>query len=163
MATNKSKWIVPAFLVAFAIGACGHKNGAEPDTTNAYEQALAYAECLRANGVPDYPDPQRNGNAIDDNGGRLLDSPAGEKALEACRAKMPQGRADAGGSLDSAKVVDWTNCMRGKLPKFPDPEVSGNSVTLKFRGTGITESAFRPAQEACASRSPGGAVKAEYQ
>ena len=54
--------------------------------------ALKYAACMRANGVPKFPDPnaqgglQMNGNDIGD-----PNSPAFKKALEACKNLQPGG------------------------------------------------------------------------
>jgi hypothetical protein len=56
------------------------------------ENALKYAACMRANGVPKFPDPnsqgglQMNGNEIGD-----PNSPAFKKALEACKNLQPGG------------------------------------------------------------------------
>ena len=54
-------------------------------------QILRYAACIRAHGVPNYPDPTFNGNAV--NFGNLSginpNSPAYESALHACASLNP--------------------------------------------------------------------------
>ena len=54
-------------------------------------QILRYAACIRAHGVPNYPDPTFNGNAV--NFGNLAginpNSPAYQSALHACASLNP--------------------------------------------------------------------------
>jgi hypothetical protein len=54
-------------------------------------QILRYAACIRAHGVPNYPDPTFNGNAV--NFGNLSginpNSPAYQSALSACASLNP--------------------------------------------------------------------------
>ncbi len=82
-----------------AAKACADKFPSRTDTDSAQataallNQALEYAKCMRANGVPDFPDPQIvNGHVI-------MPMPAGidrtsevfKKAQAACRSKRPVG------------------------------------------------------------------------
>jgi hypothetical protein len=150
-------FIVSTFLLGSLTAGCG--STAKPSNGGSFEQALLYSKCMRANGVPDFPDPQRQGNGVKVSVDKDANTPAMKKALVACRDKLPQGDADGpdGGHIDSAKLVDWTKCMRAKLPKFPDPDVRGNTVTITLQGTGINgESAeFENVRRACQSRLPG--------
>lgn len=150
------KWVLPAVLIAFLTTGC---QASDDDSADAgrFQQALAYAECMRANGMPDYPDPE-----LQDGGVRVKvprGTPELEKAKEACRDKEPQGEAedDGGATVDAAELTAWTNCMRARLPKFPDPEVSGQTVTVALDGTGLRgDSAdFENARKECDSQSPG--------
>ncbi|HEY3682135.1 MAG TPA: hypothetical protein VGL93_03810 [Streptosporangiaceae bacterium] len=53
-----------------------------------------WASCIRAHGVPNFPDPKNNGSAltIDFSGtGISPQSPAFQKALQACKSKSPGG------------------------------------------------------------------------
>jgi hypothetical protein len=157
--------IVSAFLLASLIAGCGDKSGAQSeDGDDPFEQALAYSQCMRSNGVPDFPDPQRDGDKVKKNVGNDKDSPTMKKAMEACRDKLSQGEADGpdAGSVDQAKLVDWMKCMRGKLPNFPDAQVSGGTITLNLKGTGIDgdSEGFKSAQRACQSDFPGGSLNA---
>jgi tRNA(Glu) U13 pseudouridine synthase TruD len=170
MSTNTKKrrpvCIVSAFLFGSVIAGCGHESTAKPSSNGGgFEQALAYAKCMRANGVPNFPDPQRQGNGVrvTVDVGKNANTAEMKKALDACRDKMPQGDVDGpkGGGIDSAKLAVWTKCMRAKLPKFPDPEVSGNGITVTLRGTGIKgdSAGFENARQACQSRLPGGSLR----
>jgi hypothetical protein len=171
MSTNTRKQrpvlIVSAFLLGSLIAGCGQGSTSKPSPSSggAFQQALIYAQCMRANGVPNFPDPQRQGNGVkvnvDKDKGK--DTPELTKALEACRDKMPQGDADGPNSdrVDAAKLADWTKCMRAKLPKFPDPQVSGNTMTVTLKGTGIKgdSAEFESVRQACDSHFPGGSLR----
>jgi hypothetical protein len=166
MSTNTKKrrpvFIVSAFLLGSLLAGCGHGSSAKPSSDGDFEQALAYSKCMRANGVPNFPDPQRQGNGIRVDVGKNQNTPEMRKALEACRDKMPQGDAgDPNDKVDSAKLADWTKCMRAKLPKFPDPDVSGNTITIKLQGTGIKgdSAEFENARRACESHVPSGSMR----
>lgn len=75
-----------------------HGNG---PTAKEREQMLAFAKCMRENGVPDFPDPVfSNGGASTRIGGgpgneppadMRPDSPQFQAAVEACKSKMPNG------------------------------------------------------------------------
>jgi len=171
---------VSALFLGSLVAACGDDSPASdstpPDTTvtsaspsaagGGFEQALAFAQCMRENGVPDYPDPQQQGGKVQFNGGDM-NSPQAQKATEACRDKMPQGNAggpNGGAGIDSAKVAAWVKCMRDNgLPKFPDPDVSGNTITVPVGDTGIKPASpeFQKAQSACMPKYPGGMLKLE--
>jgi hypothetical protein len=166
MATNTKKrrpvFIVSAFLLGSLLAGCGHGPSAKPSSGGGFEQALAYSKCMRANGVPNFPDPQRQGNGVRVDVGKDVNTPQMKKALETCRDKMPQGDAgDPNGKVDSAKLAEWTKCMRAKLPKFPDADVSGNAITIKLQGTGIKQSSaeFENAQRTCQSHVPSGSLR----
>ncbi|GIF20333.1 hypothetical protein Ate02nite_30630 [Paractinoplanes tereljensis] len=114
---------------------------------------------MRESGVPDFPDPVRNGNGIEVSVPKGTDKAALTKAEEACRDKLPQGEADdQGGGVDSAKLADWTKCMRAQLPNFPDPTVSGNTITITLKGTGI-KGEYEKARKSCESHAPGGSMR----
>jgi hypothetical protein len=173
MSTNTKKqrpvFIVSAFLLGSLIAGCGHGSSAKPSSSSggAFEQALVYSKCMRANGVPNFPDPQRQGDGVRVDVGKNMNTPEMKKALEVCRDKMPQGDADGpnSGSIDSAKLADWTKCMRAKLPAFPDPDVSGNTMTVTLKGTGIKgdSAEFENARRACQSHLPGGSLRVVNQ
>ena len=166
MSTNTRKHrlvlIASAFLLGSPIAGCGHGSTAKPASSDGnLQQALAYAQCMRANGVPNFPDPQKRGNGV--NVDVPKNAPNLNKALAACRDKMPQGAAEGpdGGRVDSAKLAAWATCMRAKLPKFPDPDVSGSTFTITLKGTGINggSAAFENARKSCESQVPNGSMR----
>ena len=126
-------------LLALAGTACGLPGSpaakASP-SANPYKQALAFSQCMRAHGVPDFPDPQSSngGNAIQLNGnGASLDpsSTQFQSAQNACKKYLPTNIA--GGSGPSAKdrqaMLAFAACMRTHgVPDFPDPNFSGGGA-----------------------------------
>lgn len=157
--------IVSALLIAALLAGCGNKAGAQSDDGgDSFQRSLAYSQCMRSNGVPDFPDPQRDGNKVKTGIGNDPDSPESKQAREACRDKLPQGEADGpdAGGVDQAKLRAWMQCMRGELPTFPDAQSSGGVITLNLKGTGIAadSEAFTSAKRACQSDFPGGSLKA---
>ncbi|KPI05700.1 hypothetical protein OK074_4415 [Actinobacteria bacterium OK074] len=133
--------------------------------TSAFDRALAYSECMRANGVPDFPDPQQDTGGVQLSPDQGVDpnSSAFKSAQEACRDKAPQGLSggSAGGSLDSAKVTAWAKCLRDNgVPKFPDPEIDGSTMHIDLQSAGVdpSSSEFTQAMQTCQSKYPGGGV-----
>ena len=123
------------------------------------DQALAFSQCMRENGVPDFPDPEFTGD-----GGMMLSRSAGpgdsmdmeaeEKAMKACEDKMPRG----GGNFseeDRAEMQDafleYAQCMREHGIDMPDPDFSGDGGAFRIGGEGMdpNDPAFREADEAC--------------
>ncbi|MFI8849368.1 hypothetical protein [Streptomyces sp. 891-h] len=138
-------------------------DGARGDAGKQFDKALEYAQCMRDNGVEDFPDPKQEGGGIRI-GGPGIDrgSAAFEKAEEACRDKAPQMGGGGGKPLDSKKVAAWATCMRENgLDDFPDPAVNGSVMQIDLSGTGIkpTDKAFQDAQKACRDKYPGGGIQ----
>jgi hypothetical protein len=77
-----------------AIGACralapggDHRNTADP----AYiEQMRKFSQCMRDNGLPDFPDPDADGQ-LRGIGHEQQDTPTYKAAIGACRDKLPGG------------------------------------------------------------------------
>ncbi|MET9549890.1 hypothetical protein ABZY36_31940 [Streptomyces sp. NPDC006627] len=179
--TAPRRVIAPALLALSALvtgaaltGCSGDSSAAssekEPSPKSAFDRALAYSECMRGNGVPDFPDPQQDSGGVKltpDGGGADPDSASFKKAQEACKDKAPQGLGGSGGgggggeSLDSAKVTAWAKCLRENgVPKFPDPEINGSSMNIDLVGAGVDpqDPKFNEAMQTCQSKYPGGGV-----
>ncbi|AZM57029.1 hypothetical protein DMA15_34380 [Streptomyces sp. WAC 01529] len=171
--------VAPALLAAsvFVTGAaltgCSGDSSAaskekEASPTSAFDRALAYSECMRSNGVPDFPDPQQDtgGVKLTPEGNADPNSEGFKKAVEACQDKAPQGLGGGGGggggeAIDSAKVAAWAKCLRKNgVPKFPDPEINGGTMNIDLVGAGVDpqSAAFTKAMQTCQSKYPGGGV-----
>lgn len=174
MFTTHRRAVAPALAAAALLlagpllTACsGDSSAASSDSSSSadsqFDRALAYSQCMRDNGVPDFPDPQQQGGGIQ-LGGNSIDpnSPQFQSAQEACRDKAPIGQGDSNGApLDAAKVADWAQCIRDHgVPKFPDPEINGSNMALNFAGTGVNpqDEAFGKARDACQDKWPGGGM-----
>ncbi len=168
MTQADKRWLalIPALLLA-ALAACsageaasGGNTATATSTASREDRTLAYAQCMRDNGVPGFPDPGPDGSLrigpeVNPN------SPEFEQAQQACQDLAPQGAGGGGAPLDSAKVAEWAQCIRDNgVPSFPDPEINGGSMELDFGDAGISrdDPAFQSAMDACRSKWPGGGV-----
>ena len=78
--------VVPPLLLA----ACGQRNGNGVTSADKVEAARAYAQCIRDNGVPDFPDPDADGR-LRGVAHEQQDDPTFRAAMETCRGKLPGG------------------------------------------------------------------------
>nr|ADK54822.1 hypothetical protein [uncultured soil bacterium] len=117
-------------------------------------KAQAFVDCLRKNGVPDFPDPQPNGSILlDSNGGIDVQGATYKKAEAACKSLAPEGgRAAPPPGGKNTDIKKYVGCMRESgQPKFPDPDKGG------FRGVDTSTPEFKAAHKACEKFSPAGA------
>jgi hypothetical protein len=132
----------------------------------AASQGLAYAACVRAHGVPNFPDPQvsAHGNEV---GVRiavtpgLSSNPHFNSAQQACRKLLPGGGPGSGSSRqispqEQSRYLKAAACIRSHgVPNFPDPTFSGGGVHIS-KGIDVHSPQVRSAEEACQSLIPGG-------
>jgi hypothetical protein len=84
---------------------------------------LGLARCLRAHGVPDYPDPNAAGQEPG-NSKQLISTPQGQAAIGACSSWTSRVHGDTAAQNQAvlAEYVRFAQCMRSHgLPEFPDP------------------------------------------
>jgi hypothetical protein len=119
---------------------------------------LAYSQCMRAHGVPDFPDPVGNSLQLKASQGSDLDptSPQNIAAQRACKSLQPAG--PPGGRVNAAQqanALKYSACMRDNgVPNFPDPVFSGGGVQLKITNIDPNSPQFVAAQKACQSLQP---------
>jgi hypothetical protein len=131
-------------------------------------EAVAYSACVRAHGVPNFPDPKvsTNGNevkvAIAINPS-ISGNPHFKSAQEACRKLLPNGGPGGEGNhqislQEQSQYLKAAACIRSHgIPNFPDPTFSGGGVHLpKIAGINLHSAQVRAAEEACQSLIPGG-------
>jgi hypothetical protein len=120
-----------AFALVALIGAgCSStpaQTGTGNNTTANHDKAVKFAECMRDNGVSEFPDPAASGAFTLDgvvNGSSLdSNSAAWQKAIGACKDLEPPGFT---GSMRSAQqqaaALKFAQCIRDNGVKdFPDP------------------------------------------
>ncbi|MFJ5155908.1 hypothetical protein ACIQCF_30920 [Streptomyces sp. NPDC088353] len=133
---------------------------ASASPTGPQDRALAYSQCMRDNGVSEFPDPSEDGG-IKIGPGSGLDPNSSEfkKAREACQDLSPQGRNSGGGTIDPAKAAEWATCIRENgLPDFPDPEVKSGSMQIDMTGLDPQSDKFQKAMRACQDKRPTGGI-----
>jgi hypothetical protein len=96
-------------------------------TSTNREQAVKFAECMRKNGVRQFPDPDASGKLTIDaiaNGSSLdTNSAAFKQAISACKDLEPPGfTGDKRSPEQQAAAVKFAQCIRDNGVKdFPDP------------------------------------------
>lgn len=104
---------------------------ASPGSGSPETAALALAECMRANGVPNFPDPKAGGGFLFHTGtGVDPSSPAFKAAQAKCKRFLPEGPGS--GSPPSAQTLAHyltiAKCMRRhSISDFPDPRTTAPS------------------------------------
>jgi hypothetical protein len=114
---------------------------------------LAYAQCMRAHGLTNFPDPQSV------NGGSSLDlsdvdthSPTYQRANRACVSLLAGGSAAQQRAQARAqkRALKYAKCMRAHgIHNFPDPNVDGTFPESQMQGLGKGSPQFSAAQDAC--------------
>jgi len=84
------------------------------------EKAVKFAECMRANGVPHFPDPDPKG---DSNFGVDVPKDVFVKAVDACKALKPPGALSSKRTAKQQSAsLRFAQCVRDHGVKdFPDP------------------------------------------
>jgi hypothetical protein len=106
------------------VTACGQGHGGTPTDP---AKALAFARCMRDNGVPDYPDPDSSGRFGAGHDAFDRDAPAFKAANEKCRELLPGGGEHEAPSPEAIdELVKFARCMRdNSVSDFPDPDANG--------------------------------------
>lgn len=164
----------PAALAAVAVcsvalAACGSSPKPSSFSTpsgsgSGVTQAVKFAQCMRSNGVKNYPDPSSSGrprslDRIDPN------APAFVTAYGACRKDLAGGGIGppAPSAAQLRVALAFARCVRSHgLPRFPDPLTTyGSGFTLGrgmyFPDNGtyqVESSAFGRAAKACGVQLP---------
>ncbi|BBX89970.1 hypothetical protein H5U98_01935 [Mycolicibacterium boenickei] len=120
------------------------------------EQATKYSECMRANGVADFPDPNAEGQIR--YGGISVSKATWQNAVDACANLQPAGWSTDAGRTPAQQdaALKFAQCVRDHgVPDFPDPASARDPLidTSKMRGDVSASSIpeLKPAVEACHS------------
>lgn len=130
-AMNNRRLITGATATAcmLCLAACG--SGTKKPTSHV-SAFMAYSVCMRANGVPNFPDPS-GGGGIQLPAGIDPTSPSFESAQKRCQHKLPGGGpGNAKPSKQAlAAAVRTAECMREHgVSDFPDPYVASGPPRL---------------------------------
>jgi hypothetical protein len=109
-------------------GSTGTASSAGTTTATAREKAVKFAECMRDNGVDEFPDPDASGGLTIDgvvNGSSLdTSTPSWKTAIATCKDLQPPGFTGPGrrsaGQQEAA--LEFAQCIRDNgVEDFPDP------------------------------------------
>jgi hypothetical protein len=153
--------VAAAALLTAACSAPSSGGGGTASTTEsaAYRANIAFAQCMRTHGVPNFPDPgpstnfQVSGAPV---GGAATTTPG--KAYNTCSHLLPNGSSSNNGQVTTqelSEAVTLAQCLRTHgEPSFPDPTVVNGSLNFAF--TGVNSPQFQAAVNACRSVTPAG-------
>lgn len=155
-------YIALAAALPIAIGACSSSgssssapSNAAAGTSSGTQQAgvAQFAQCMRQNGVTDFPDPQNGHFAMS---GDIQSNPHFHPAFQACEhylgASVNNGGANTGAQ---SAMLAFAHCMQTHgVPSFPDPQSNGAIVAApsSVRST----PAYATAYKECKSKLPNG-------
>jgi hypothetical protein len=141
-----------------AVAACG--SSAKPSSSQP-TGSVAFSQCMRANGVPNFPDLGGNGMLIQSSGqtisvnGVSVNAPAYQAARTKCQKYLPT-RTPASPSEQAQQIargLKFARCMRSHgVPNFPDPKVvssSGGNQRVALPGVNPEAPAVQAGAKAC--------------
>lgn len=118
-----------------------------PADSKDVDKAVAYSQCIRKNGFPDFPDPDAEGRILLRQRLDNRSAPAFRTAHEACNDVAPEGWASERPEPErKAKLLGFAQCVRDKgIADFPYPSSEG-----QFDFANITDSPkLKFAMETC--------------
>ena len=137
---------------------------ATPTPVNEEDATLLYAQCIRDNGYPEFPDPiPGRGIMLRRDQGMSFNDPRMLAAMEACQDLRPPGMgggatigAGLGGQAfaqDEEARLAFAQCMRENgVPNFPDPSAGGGAVVIApDMGIDPNDPKFQTAVQTCIS------------
>jgi hypothetical protein len=145
-------------------------SSAPTDPQAALAELTRFATCVRAHGVPDFPDPQ-----LSTSGGSVKitmqahpgphgtdDSASFQSAQQACRSLLPAGLS-SGGSTPGLRIqsqyLKAAACVRlHGIPNLPDPTFGGGVHVTLPAGLDQSSPQVVKALAACKSLIPSGAA-----
>lgn len=149
---------VSAAVLALTVAGCGgsgdSKSGSSgssgSNANSTVERAVKYAQCMRKNGVTNFPDPDKNGKFMIGAGGPNQNSSLVKKAKQACKSQEPPGIQEnpAERAHDQAEWLKWSQCMRKNgIRDMPDPQ-DGRLLVPRDR-INTNSPQFKKAMNAC--------------
>lgn len=136
-------------------GSSASSGGSSPSgESSAFQKALAYAECMRSHGAPNFPDPSSNGVLARDSN----DSQSALRAAgNACLSLVPGGQPAQPQQLQQEQTneLKFAQCMRSSgIPNWPDPTNMGGEYEFNLHAVGIDPNTpqAQAAEQICESR-----------
>jgi hypothetical protein len=164
-------------LAAACGGSSAQANTFAPGAT--YAQMLAFAKCMRSNGVPNFPDPDRQGTFNNATVNALTSNNSGNNALHQCRSVLPN--AGTGLTVEQIQQIQQTNlhsavkaahCMRAHgITNFPDPAGTTQASGINWQpvlsaiqagGLSLNTPSYEAAFMACNGKLVGGPIPPEF-
>jgi len=131
---------VMAGIVMLAAACGGSPSSTDTGVSGQFRQNLAFAQCMRSHGLPDFPDPNANGQGFGNqqDANQEQNNPHFGTAYSACRHLLPSAPSSHGKVIpSSSQLVQFAQCMRSHgVPNYPDPNPNA-SLGAEFAQLGI--------------------------
>lgn len=142
--------------------ACGGPSSTGPTTSQSTgAKLLAYAQCMRSHGVPDFPDPDSSGQIPQSQVKNLTTSPSVIRAADDRCQSLDPVQPGINAPFSTQQKQDYLRaaaCIRSHgVPTFPDPVFAGSQVQFPIPpGIDTNSPRFAQARQACAKLIPAG-------
>jgi hypothetical protein len=128
--------------------------------SNGEAQLLKYSQCMRAHGLPNFPDPNSQGDLSIGPGNVPKggpNSPQFKAAQKACQSLMPGALiTSAQKAAANIKALAFAQCMRAHgVANFPDPNGQGLIEITPATHVDMNSRQYNEAQSACQNLSNG--------
>jgi len=151
--------------LALVAAACGGPSGPAASTAHqtAYQRELAYAGCMRAHGLPGFPDPQSDGtfNSTKQDAGDFH-GPQFVSANKSCAHLEGPGMTPAQQERFTTQALRFAACMRAHgvtdFQYYPPHAGSSGGIGAPAGSPGADPRSpqFQAAQQACRKLQPSG-------
>jgi hypothetical protein len=155
--------VLAAALAGAALLAAACGGGSSPPALagqTAYQKALAYSQCMRSHGVPNFPDPDSKGNILITPADHLTQgAPQFASANKTCEHLDPSTPLTPAQQRQfTAQALKFAACMRSHgITDMPDPVVNAHGISSRLpAGFSPSSPVFQSAQRACQKLMPGG-------
>jgi hypothetical protein len=139
--------------IALLAAACGGSSGGTGPGIHqtAYQRELAYAECMRAHGLPGFPDPQSDGtfDSTKANSGDFH-GPVFQSANKSCAHLEGTPQTATKFQQDVRQALKFAACMRAHgIANFQASVGRGGQIAMGAQGADPNSPQFQSAQRAC--------------
>jgi hypothetical protein len=119
-----------------------------------FTMGLKFARCMRAHGVPGFPDPKDPGGFSTQALALLgTSSPSFVSAQKTCQRALPNDGQPTPVELqqDVKNGLRFARCMRAHGVPFPDPGISGTQIVLNLTNVNTNSPRYNQAGHICAT------------
>jgi hypothetical protein len=119
-----------------------------------HDQYVKFAQCMRQNGVPEWPDPVDGTKFLFKRGTVDPDEPRFKAAGQKCKSLAPPGwDGSKPDPANQAQMLKYAQCLRKNgVPRFPDPQ----GGKLEMGDVNPDSPQFKAAARKCQSLRPAG-------
>lgn len=155
--------MLAGLIVIAGLAGCGSSNSPS-SATGSTNSVFAMAQCMRAHGVSNFPDPTSGpggpglsvntspGSSAVTVNGVTFTGPAFQAATKACKCGPPGGAGPKISASQKQAALAFARCMRTHgVPSFPDPTFPAGGGIKRILPLGLTPQspAFQAAAKAC--------------